>query len=69
MSDQAKGGSYVVNDKGERALAEEPTRDHPEGNAPRPAPDDARDGGGRATQGAVAETEPRPASATKSKRS
>ena len=57
---EAKGGSYVINDKGERTLAEVPTRDHPEGNAPRPAPDgavvadDSKDGGGRATQGAVA---------------
>ncbi len=39
MRDEAKGGSYVINDKGERVLAEAPTREHPDGNAPRPAPD------------------------------
>jgi hypothetical protein len=53
MSDE-KGGRYVVNDKGERTLAEEPTRDHPEGNAPRPAP---------------AETEPAAGPSGKTKRS
>lgn len=58
MSDEAKGGSYVVNDKGERTLAEAPTRDHPEGNAPRATPEPTTDTAGQKS-----------ATATKSKRS
>lgn len=32
-----KGGSYVVDGDGEPRLVEEPTKDHPEGNAARDA--------------------------------
>ncbi len=49
---ESKGGRYVVNDKGDRVLAEAPTREHPEGNAPRPS---------------SAETEPKPAAAPSAK--
>lgn len=36
---EGHGGCYVITEKGERLLVEAPTRNHPEGNRPRPAPD------------------------------
>lgn len=32
-----EGGSYLVNEKGERVRIEPPTQDHPDGNRARPA--------------------------------
>lgn len=37
MSNTGHGGSYTINDKGERVLTEAPTADHPDGNRPREA--------------------------------
>lgn len=39
------GGTYYVNEAGTRVLTEEPTRDHPEGNRPRPADEEITTGG------------------------
>lgn len=35
MSNAGHGGSYTINEKGERVLTEAPTADHPDGNGPR----------------------------------
>lgn len=32
-----EGGSYLVNERGERVRVEPPTQDHPDGNRARPA--------------------------------
>lgn len=37
MSNTGSGGSYIIDEKGERVLAVAPTADHPEGNKPREA--------------------------------
>lgn len=37
MSNTGSGGSYTINEQGERVLTEAPTADHPEGNRPREA--------------------------------
>lgn len=72
MSDETKGGSYTVNDKGERTLAEAPTRDHPEGNAPRPATDTApepKPATAKTATGPAAARGPRPDPGAETKRS
>lgn len=37
MSNTGSGGSYTINEQGERVLTIAPTADHPEGNRPREA--------------------------------